>query len=48
LKLFIANGMMINECGAAGGMRIGGGNRSTWRKAAPLPLRPLQIMHDLT
>jgi hypothetical protein len=31
---------MINECGAVGGMRIGRGNRSTRRKAAPVALRP--------
>jgi hypothetical protein len=37
-----------DECGAVGGMRIGTGNRSTRRKAAPLPLCPPQIPHDLT
>jgi hypothetical protein len=36
---------MIDEYGAFGGMRIGRGNRSTWRKPAPVPL---QIPHDLT
>jgi hypothetical protein len=39
---------MIDECGAVGGMRIGRGNRSTRRKAAPVPLCPPQIPHDLT
>jgi hypothetical protein len=29
---------MINECGAAGGMRIGRGNRSTRRKPIQVPL----------
>jgi hypothetical protein len=36
------------ECGAVGGMRIGRGSRSTWRKTAPVPLCPPQIPHDLT
>jgi hypothetical protein len=36
---------MIDEddCGATGGMKIGRGNRSTWRKPAPAPLCPPQI-----
>jgi hypothetical protein len=29
-------------------MRIGKGNRSTWRKPTPVPLCPPQIPHDLT
>jgi hypothetical protein len=29
-------------------MRIGRGNRSTWRKLAPVPLRPPQNPRDLT
>jgi hypothetical protein len=33
------------DCGAVGGMKIGRGNRSTWRKPAPAPLRP-QISDD--
>jgi hypothetical protein len=37
-----------NWCGAVSGMRTGGGNRSTQRKPAPVPLCPLQIPHDLT
>jgi hypothetical protein len=35
-----------DECGAVGGMTIGRGNRSTWRKPAPAPLCPPQIPHD--
>jgi hypothetical protein len=40
---------MIDEgdCGAIGGMKIGRGNRSTWRKPASAPLCPPQIPHDL-
>jgi hypothetical protein len=34
--------------GEFGGMMIGGGNRSTRRKPAPVPLCPPQISHDLT
>jgi hypothetical protein len=33
--------------GAISGMRICRGNRSTRRKPAPVPLRPLKIPHDL-
>jgi hypothetical protein len=29
-------------------MRIGRGNRITWRKPAPVPLCPPQIPHDLS
>jgi hypothetical protein len=39
---------VIDGYGAVGGMRIGGGNRSTRRKPAPVPLCPPQIPHDLT
>jgi hypothetical protein len=39
--------MVDDECGAVGGMRIGRGNRSTWRKPAPMPLCPPQIPSDL-
>jgi hypothetical protein len=41
---------MIDEgdCGAIGGMKIGRGNRSAWRKPAPTPLCPPQIPHDQT
>jgi hypothetical protein len=41
---------MIGEgdCGATGGMKIGRGNRSTWRKPAPAPLCPPQIPLDQT
>jgi hypothetical protein len=37
---------MINEWGAAGGMRIGRGNR-TPRKPDSVSLNPPQIPHDL-
>jgi hypothetical protein len=40
--------MIDDECGAVGGMRIVGGNRSTRRKPAPGPLYPPQIPHNLT
>jgi hypothetical protein len=36
------------DCVAIGGMKICGGNRSTRRKPAPVPLCPPQITHDLT
>jgi hypothetical protein len=36
-----------NECGAVGGMRIGGGNRCTRRTRASVPLCPPQIPRDL-
>jgi hypothetical protein len=41
---------MIGEgdCEEIGGMKIGRGNRSTWRKPAPAPLCPPQIPHDYT
>jgi hypothetical protein len=39
---------MINECGAFGGMRVGRGDKSTWKKFATLKLLPPQISHDLT
>jgi hypothetical protein len=39
---------MIGEgdCGEIGGMKIGRGTRSTWRKPAPAQLCPPQIPHD--
>jgi hypothetical protein len=37
-----------DECGTVGGMRIGLGSRSTWRKPAPVPLCPPRIPHDVT
>jgi hypothetical protein len=37
-----------DECGAVGGMRIGRGNRSTWRKPSSMPLCPPQVPYDLT
>jgi hypothetical protein len=41
---------VINEeyCEAVGGMRIGGGHWSTWRKPAPVPLCPPQFPRELT
>jgi hypothetical protein len=36
------------DCGAIGGMKIGTGNRSTWRKPPPVPLCPPQIPHEQT
>jgi hypothetical protein len=36
-----------DECATVGGI-VGMGNRSTWRKPAPVPLCPPQIPHDLT
>jgi hypothetical protein len=33
--------------GEIGGMMIGRGNRSTWRKPAPVPLCPPQTLHAL-
>jgi hypothetical protein len=37
---------MIDDYGVIGGMKIGRGNRSTWRKPAPAPIHPPQISHD--
>jgi hypothetical protein len=34
--------------GEIGGMMIGRGNRSTWRKPAPVPICPPQTPHALT
>jgi hypothetical protein len=39
---------MIDEYLAVGGMIIGRGNQSTWKKPAPVPLCPPQIPHNLT
>jgi hypothetical protein len=36
-----------DEFGAVRGMRIDRGNKSTWRKPAPVPLSPPKIPHDL-
>jgi hypothetical protein len=41
-------GLLTNECGTTGGMRIGKGNQSNQRKPAPLPLCPTQMPYDLT
>jgi hypothetical protein len=39
---------MIYYCGAVCEMRIGRGNQTTWRKPAPAPLCPPQILYDLS
>jgi hypothetical protein len=39
---------VINEYGAVGGMRIGGGNRSPRKKPASFPFGPPKIPHELT
>jgi hypothetical protein len=44
--LYIISGMMINEYGAIGGMKIG--RRNTLRKPVSVPLCPPQIPHDST
>jgi hypothetical protein len=44
----LVNTVMINECGAVGGMTIGRGNRSTRKNPAPVPICPQKITHDLT
>jgi hypothetical protein len=46
--IYGAHDRMINEYEAFGGMRIGGGNRSTRKKPAPMPPCPPQILYDLT
>jgi hypothetical protein len=46
--LYQARMIENDERGVVGGMRIGRGNRSTWRKPAQVPLFPPQITHDLT
>jgi hypothetical protein len=37
-----------DDCGVIGGMRNDKGNRSTWKKPAPVPLYPPQIPHELS
>jgi hypothetical protein len=39
---------MINEREAVGGLKIGRGTQSTYRNRIPLPLHPLQVLHDFT
>jgi hypothetical protein len=39
---------MIDEYGAAGGMRINRGSLSALREPAPVPLCPPQIPHNMT
>jgi hypothetical protein len=48
LRLHSISDKMINECGAAGGMRTGRGNWGTRRKPVPEPLCPPQIPQDLS
>jgi hypothetical protein len=36
------------DCGAIGGMKIGRGNNSIWRKPTPAPLCLPRILHDQT
>jgi hypothetical protein len=38
----------VGDCGVIGGMKIGRGNRSTWRNPAPVTLCPPQIPIDQT
>jgi hypothetical protein len=38
--LYQAHMVGDGDCGEIGGMKIGRGNRSTWRKSAPAPLCP--------
>jgi hypothetical protein len=54
LQLRSLNGLLYQsrmlddgECGTLGGM-LGGRNRSTRRKPAPLPLCPPQVKHEMT
>jgi hypothetical protein len=48
-RLYNVGDRIINECGAAGGMRIGRGNRCTQLETSPVvPLCPPQIPHGLT
>jgi hypothetical protein len=47
LIVLLYQATIIDECGAFSGMRIGRGNRNTWRKPAPVPRCPPQIPHDL-
>jgi hypothetical protein len=39
---------MIDEYGAFDGMRIGRGNKSTWRKPVPVLQFPPEIPYELT
>jgi hypothetical protein len=46
--IYSVDDRVINEYGAVGRTRIGSGNRSTWRKPAPVPLSLKRIPHDFT
>jgi hypothetical protein len=48
LTTYNVNDRMINDCGAAGGMRIGGGNRNTRGELTLVTLCPPQIPRALT
>jgi hypothetical protein len=43
-----SGGRAINESGAVGRIRIGGGNQDNLRKPSPLLLRLPQVIYDLT
>jgi hypothetical protein len=45
--LHIVDDVIVSVCGAMDGMRIGRGNRSTWRNPAPLSLCLPKIPYDL-
>jgi hypothetical protein len=47
-RLYTVDDRMINEYGAVGGMRIGGGNSSPRRKHASFSFCPPKIPHELT
>jgi hypothetical protein len=46
--LYQPRAIVYEECGGVSGMRIGRGNRSSWRKPAPVPLCSSQIPQDRT
>jgi hypothetical protein len=47
-KLYSVDDVVIDEYGAAGGVKIGRGNRSSRRKPASVPFCPPQIPYVLT
>lgn len=44
----IVPGRIMDEYEAFGGMRMDNENRSTRKKAAPVPFCQIQILHDMT
>jgi hypothetical protein len=48
LTLHSVNDGTFNKCGTVGGMGIGMGSQSNWRKFASVPFCLPQIPHDLT